>query len=54
MKLTIKELATYLRLSKEAIYKWINAGRLPFYIVKRGKRKDKYFDFDEIKRIIGI
>lgn len=54
MKLTIRELATYLRLSKESVYKWINAGRLPFYIIKRGKRKDKYFDLKEIKKILGI
>lgn len=52
--ITSKELAKYLRLSKESIYKWINTGRLPFYVIKRGKRKDKYFDLEEVKKKLGI
>jgi len=46
--LTSKEAAAYLKVTRRTLYRWMEEGRLPFFVMASGRRRVRKEDLDAL------
>jgi len=46
--LTTKEAAAYLKVTRRTLYRWMEEGRLPFFVMTSGRRRVRKEDLDAL------